>query len=756
MENNYEANIGETIEIEENIKDQLLQKSKKATCKIMELCDNKVINGTAFFAKVKSLNKKFLFTNNHILNENSIKSGRTIKCNYMNRLKIFEIKNRLCFTNIKLDYTCIEIKDEDEIKDFFEIEEKIESDTDYDAEDIAIAQYPKGGTLQIIAGHLITIEGFNIKHLVNTFKGSSGSPIILLLRDFKILGIHSQFCEESNINLGIYIKNIIEDIKRKHLKLEIKEIKNNENEIKFDYIKYHSLLSKCYSNNENIIGIDFGIMNSCVGIMINNKVQIINDIKRGGNLIPSIVYFKNKNEILIGKSAQDNIIQHSESIIFNCKRLIGHKFNDPEIQNYIKNFPMTIIENSDTKKPIYVIKVGNKEEKILPEDACCMIFKYLKKNAEIFTNKQINKAVITVPIQFNIDQRKAIIKVAEFAGLEIVKIISEPIACAIAYNQFLRNFKEKKILIFFFGEDTLNISIIESKKNEYSILASSGEEYFSHEDFNKRLEDYIKDEISKKNQNIDFKNKNDKKIIRLLQKIKRRVEQIIIDLNYQDKSTFYIESLYNNNDFKLEINRKKYEELCMDLWEKCIDKINEAFNYAKLKNKDIDEIILVGNSIKTPKINEIIKKEFEGKKPLKNINCDEVIAYGATISPYLNLKINEILNEGIGIEINGEMNTIIIPPGEIIPFRNYNIKVYSKEFKIINAYSNIIFKIYMGNNDKVCENSILKQFDVKIYKFNETNIIKISMSLNCNFIIKVITEVNDIKNEEINISLTLK
>ena len=743
MENKFEADFGQTIEIEKEIRDELKKKSEKSTCKIMILLNEKPLNGTAFFAKFKNLNKIFLFTNNHILNENEIKPENTIKCNYMNELKKFKMKDRLCFTNTQLDYTCFEIKKEDQIKDYFEIEDQEENqNNEYDAEDIALAHYPNGGPLQIIAGHLINIEGYYIRHLVTTNEGSSGSPIILLLRkNYKVLGIHSQISLTQKVNLGINMKNIYEDIKKK-----LYEKKEIENQIKFDYQKYQSLLSKCYSENDNIIGIDLGIMNCCVGIKKNGKVIIINDINNGEKMIPSIVCCRN-DDVLIGKAAKDNMLQRPESIMFNSKRLIGHKFNDPQIQNYIKKWPMKIIEDPLTKKPQYVIRVNNKEKKFFPEEVTSLILKYLKNNAEKFNNTKINKAVITVPIYYNNEQREIIIKAAKSVGLEIIKIISEPIACAIACNQF--SIKEKKVLIFYFGNGTLNISIIKIKENEYFILASCGEEYFSEDDFNEKLEKYIIEEIKKKNEfkNIDFQNQNDKNIKNILKKIKRRLDQIVIDLKILNSTLFYVDSLYDNQNFELKIEKAKYEEICKDLWMKCLDKIDEALKKTQLQKKEIDEIILAGDSIKNPKINEMIKKYFNGKEPLNQKNYDEIITYGATLSPYLNLKIKNILKEGIGIEVsNGKMHTII-PSGIIIPFIEY-------KYRTKNQNSNIKFKIYMGNSDYVCQNNFLGKFEVKNNDFKEKNI-NIIMFLNYNSILKVIPEINNIRKIEFDLPVPL-
>ena len=213
-----EADYGESIELDKKTEEFLLKKSNAATCKIISESENgKPLHGTGFFCKIPLEGKimKVLFTNNHILNKNSIKEGEIIKCRYKNELKKFEIKNRKCFTNEELDYTCIEILNEDKIEDFFEIEnENSNNPKEYNGEDIALPQYPKGGPLKINAGCLVKIEGNQIFHYVTTFKGSSGSPILLLLRKYKIIGIHCAASEKLKMNRGIKIKDILDDIKK--------------------------------------------------------------------------------------------------------------------------------------------------------------------------------------------------------------------------------------------------------------------------------------------------------------------------------------------------------------------------------------------------------------------------------------------------------------------------------------------------------------------------------------------------------------
>ena len=209
-----EADYGKSIELDKKTEEFLLKKSNAATCKIISQSENGTpLHGTGFFCRIPLLGK-FLFTNNHVLNKNSINEGEIIKCRYKDELKKFEIKNRQCFTNEDLDYTCIQILDEDKIEDFFEIEnENSNNSKEYNGEDIALPQYPKGGPLKINAGCLVKIEGNQIFHYVTTFKGSSGSPIILILRKYKIIGIHCASSDKLKMNRGINIKDILNDIK---------------------------------------------------------------------------------------------------------------------------------------------------------------------------------------------------------------------------------------------------------------------------------------------------------------------------------------------------------------------------------------------------------------------------------------------------------------------------------------------------------------------------------------------------------------
>ena len=193
--------------------------------------------------------------------------------------------------------------------------------------------------------------------------------------------------------------------------------------------------------------------------------------------------------------------------------------------------------------------------------------------------------------------------------------------------------------------------MLKIKGSEYNVLASIDEKHLGEEDFNQRIIEYVMREMKKNNKNIDFMDKKNKRVINALRNIRIKTENVKIDLSKLDKTNFFIDYLYGIEDFNLEITKKKYEELCMDLWKKCIDKVNEAIQFAKLEKEEIDEIILVGGSTRTPKIKEMVQKYFNGKEPLQNINPDEVVAYGAALVPYLDLKIQDIISKPIELEL---------------------------------------------------------------------------------------------------------
>ena len=465
------------------------------------------------------------------------------------------------------------------------------------------------------------------------------------------------------------------------------------------------------------MGIDLGTIYSCIGIIRKSQNEIVADKADGSKIIPSMVCYK-ENEWLYGNSAKNNMIQYAESTMLESKRLIGLKYNNKKVQRDIKDWQVKIIEDPETKKPQYVIKVENKENKYFAEDVSSMILNYLKQNAETFTNSKINKAVITVPAHFNNFQREATKKAAELVGIDVIRIINEPTAAAIAYAETINtDRKEKKVLIFDIGGGTFDVSILLINNNEYNVLSSCGESHLGGEDFNNRLEEYVINEIKKKSEfkEMDFENRNNPKILKALKRLRIEVEKVKIELSRENEASFFLDSLYKDEDFQLTIKRTTYEGLCKDLWDICIVKIEEALKLAKLKKENIDEIILVGGSVRTPKIQEMVKKYF-GKEPLQNVNVEEVVAVGATLAPTLDLKIHDIITKTIGIEIGDGKMSAIFEVGTVLPVKGKPLK-HSRDFKVggKNPKKQVI-KIFEGNNEIAKNNTFLGKFTLELDK----------------------------------------
>ena len=511
--------------------------------------------------------------------------------------------------------------------------------------------------------------------------------------------------------------------------------------------------SSSKTENEPIIGIDLGTTNSCVAIIRNGNIDLIEDKNyKGERLFSSIVCYKN-NECLIGNIAKKNFYDYPESTMYNSKRLIGHKYKNEYVQNDIKNWPIKVIEDKDTGKPQYVIKIGNEEKRYFPEDVSSIILKYLKNNAETHDNKKIKKVVIGVPAHFNKLQRDATIKAAKDAGFEDIELINEPTAAAIAYGDIIKSNKERNVLIFDLGGGTFDVSIVKIKGKEYNVLASLGEEHLGGENFNQRLMKYIIREIKNDNRfkDIDFEDNNNEKIKKILNQLMTKIEDLKTSLSCEEDSILHYEYLNGKDDFKLEITRRKYEDLCIDLWNKCIDKVEETIKKAKLEINDIDEIILVGGSSRTPKIKELIEEYFK-KKPLQNINAEEVVAYGIVLSSNLNINIKDYISKAIGIEINNGKVDKIILSGEILSFRD-KILVYTKNYAYNGNSNKVNIKIYLGNEDMAKKNTYLGEFNININKNYKKKIIKISMSIDNNYVLKVVGKVNDEKSNEIKMKL---
>ena len=536
---------------------------------------------------------------------------------------------------------------------------------------------------------------------------------------------------------------------------------------------------------EPVLGIDLGTTYSCVATWKADNIVICPN-NNGDRITPSIV-FENEKEILIGDKAK-YFTQSMNKLMTNSKRLIGLLYNDETIKKDFKYFNTEIIKDKKTFKPKYKIIINDKEKTYFPEDVSSMILKYLKKFSEEFIGKEVKKAVITVPAHFNNDQREATKLAAEKAGLKVIRIINEPTAAAIAYGYENKSEEERKVLVFDLGGGTFDVSILNIKGEEFTVLASCGDPHLGGEDFTNKLTEHLIKRFKESNpqfKDINFCDKNSPKEIKVFYRVKKEAEKIKKTLSNAQESPIDLESLYGV-DFYETISREEYEQLCSPMWERTKIYISKALKLSKLKKGEIDKIVLVGGSTRTPKIQKIVEdyfkeeedsfndynikqKDTKSKLVIKSekhnfiskaINPDEAIAIGATIVACVecnypshktkNFKINDITSKSIGIKTKGGKMEIIINKGTVLPVTE-NPSIFAKYFipDIDNA-KGINVDIYEGDNLLCSDNTHLYNFSIVDIPNDTKNniIIKIIMSLDHNGVVTVTAKINDIKMGE--------
>ena len=387
--------------------------------------------------------------------------------------------------------------------------------------------------------------------------------------------------------------------------------------------------------DEYIIGIDLGTTYTCAAVMRNNTIEVIPN-SQGKRLTPSCVSFKG-NDRHIGEAAKLKSAFNLKNTIYSIKRIIGRNYSDEIVQKDIKLWPFKIIKDSSKDKPLIEVEYKGKKEKYYPQQISAMVLGNVKKYVEDFIGKEVKRVVITVPAYFNEAQKKATKEAGEIAGLEVIRILNEPTAAAIAYGFGINNeLNEKKnILVFDLGGGTYDVSILKIEKNKFSVLSINGDTHLGGDDFDNKLVEYCM-KLFKDETGIDISN-NQKALTKLKNECQKCKEQLSI-VNEVD---FDIDSLAENTDFNTKILVSDFENVCKDLFKKLIPPIKEALNDANLKKEDIDDIILVGGSSRIPKIQKMLCEYFNNKKLNKTVNPDEIVAAGAAMQASI-LKKKEI------------------------------------------------------------------------------------------------------------------
>ena len=422
------------------------------------------------------------------------------------------------------------------------------------------------------------------------------------------------------------------------------------------------------SENNNIaIGIDLGTTYSCVAVYKKGSVEIIaND--QGDRTTPSYVGFSD-TERLVGIAAKNAASSNPNNTVYDAKRMIGREFNDSKLQEDMKHFSFSVVNRDN--KPKISVTFKNELKEFTPEEISAMILTKMKQTAETYLGCEVKNAVVTVPAYFNDAQRQATKDAGVIAGLNVLRIINEPTAAAIAYGLDKLSEKARNVLIFDFGGGTHDVSLLTLEDGVFEVKATAGDTHLGGEDIDNKIVNFVVEDFKRKHK-VDLSGNK-----RALRRIRTAAERAKRTLSGSTQTTIEVESVQDSIDLNVLLTRAKFENLCSDIFQKTLEPVEKVLKDAKLSKSQVDDVVLVGGSTRIPKVQELLTNFFNGKELSRNINPDEAIAYGAAVQAAIlsgtrdekldQLVLLDVTPLSLGVETAGGVMTVLIPRGSTVP-----------------------------------------------------------------------------------------
>eukprot|EP00668_Euglena_longa_P001522 GGOE01001804.1.p1 GENE.GGOE01001804.1~~GGOE01001804.1.p1 ORF type:complete len:856 (-),score=279.29 GGOE01001804.1:377-2911(-) len=461
---------------------------------------------------------------------------------------------------------------------------------------------------------------------------------------------------------------------------------------------------------DGAIGIDLGTTYSCVAAFVKDKVEIIPN-SQGNRTTPSYVAFTD-TERLVGDPARNQIAKNPSNTVYDAKRLIGRKFKDKEVQNDLKTWPFQVVagENGD---PCFQVLHKGETQLMRPEQISGLILAKLKETAEAHLGKQVQKAVITVPAYFNDAQRTSTKVAGELAGLEVLRIINEPTAAALAYGLDRKTDSPQLVLVFDLGGGTFDASLIAMDSGVFEVKATSGNTHLGGQDFDDNLVKHCVQEFKKATQ-LDMSEN-----LKAVRKLRTAVEKAKRALSSSITTEIEVDAIHEGEDLLVKVSRAKFEQLNLKLFEQCIKEIDKVLTDAAVKPADVDEVVMVGGSSRIPKVQEMVAEYFGGKRLNFSINPDEAIAYGAAVQANViagsaeakahtgDLLLLDVAPLSIGLAADGGKFKVLIPRNSTIP------RKVSEEFTTVDDDQTCVeVEVYEGERPRASANHLLGTFEL--------------------------------------------